>query len=253
MEFVTSTDGTTIAYERSGAGPPLVLVHGSLNDRNAWGLVVPAFAEHFTVYRMDRRGRGASGSPAEHAMHRQFEDILAVIDAAGEPVDLVGHSFGAHCALGAAALAPTMVKHLVLYEPPTVDPSRLHVAETFATDDASDAVAAFMRRIGLRDEQVTALEATPFWQYLLGFAPTMAPEGRALVAHGFDAERYANLTMPALFLVGSETDAILGEVLRLLVPVMPQAKRVTFDGHGHAATMSAPALFAETVLTFLAT
>ena len=103
MEHVSSADGTPIAYARTGSGPPLVLVHGSLNDRNAWGAVLPALAQHHTVYAMDRRGRGESGQPAEHALERQFEDVVAVIEAAGAPVDLIGHSYGAHCALGAAA------------------------------------------------------------------------------------------------------------------------------------------------------
>jgi pimeloyl-ACP methyl ester carboxylesterase len=251
MEYVTSLDGTRIAYEVSGSGPPLVLVHGSLNDRNAWGMVLPAFRERFTVYAIDRRGRGESGPPTEHALERQFEDIVAVIEAAGEPVDLVGHSYGAHCALGAAALVPQRVKHLVLYEPPTPGPVRLDVAEAFAGDDPSAAVATFMGWIGLTPEQVEALKATPFWTYLLRFTPTMPVEGRALVEYGFDPQRLLHLKMPALFLVGSQTDAQLGDVLRRLRPVMPQAEWTVFEGHGHAATMTAPQLFAETVISFL--
>lgn len=252
MEYVTSADGTRIAYELTGSGPPLVLVHGSLNDRNAWGMVRPAFEEHFTVYAMDRRGRGESGPPAEHAFEQQFADVAAVIDAASEPVDLIGHSYGAHCALGAAGLVPNRVKHLVLYEPPTPGPSRLDIAEAFAAPDPREAVANFMRTIGLSAEQVQALQETPFWDYLSSFASTMPVEGRALVGYGFDPSRFAKLTMPALFLVGSQTEAHLGEVLRQLRTVMPQAEWVTFEGQGHAATMTAPKQFAETVLEFLA-
>lgn len=252
MEYVTSPDGTRIAYERTGDGPPLVLVHGSLNDRNAWGLVRPAFQQHYTVFAMDRRGRGESGPIAPHDLRRQFEDVAAVIEAAGEPVDLIGHSYGAHCAMGAAAMIPNKVKHLVLYEPPTPTPVRLEVAEMFEHGDPAEAVENFMRIfIQMPEDQIVALKATSFWTYLTSFARTMPPEGEALVQHGFDPSRFTNLTMPALFLVGSQTEPHLGEVLRQLRTVMPQAEWVTFEGQGHAATMTAPKQFTDTVLEFL--
>jgi pimeloyl-ACP methyl ester carboxylesterase len=228
-----------------------VLVHGSINDRNAWGFVVPAFAERFTVYAMDRRGRGESGPPAEHAFERQIEDVVAVIKAAGEPVDLVGHSYGAHCALGATALAPERVKHLVLYEPPTADPNRLEIGEAFAAADPSGALETFMSYIGLSPEELVALKATPFWTYLLSFAPSMPSEARALLEHGFDPARFASLKMPALFLAGSRTINSLGEVMRALQPYMPQAEWVTFEGEGHGAMMLAPKVFSDTVVAFL--
>jgi pimeloyl-ACP methyl ester carboxylesterase len=253
VQHVTSADGNSIAYERTGSGPPLVLVHGSLNDHNIWSAVVPAFAERFTVYAMDRRGRGESGPPAAHALERQFEDVVAVIQAAGEPVDLIGHSYGAHCALGAAVIAPERVKHIVLYEPPTIDAARRGLGEAFGADDPSDAVAAFMEHIGLTRAEVTALKATPFFGYLVSFARTMPHEAAALGNDGFDPARFGSLTMPALFLVGSITQEHLGEVLRQLkASSMPHAKWVTFEGQGHGAQLTAPKEFTDTVLEFLA-
>ena len=96
---------------------------------------------------MDRRGRGDSGPPGEHPLERQFEDVVAVIDAAGEPVDIIGHSYGAHCALGAAALVPEKVKHLVLYEPPSGD-GRSDVIHAFEEKEPSEAVEDFMGLVG---------------------------------------------------------------------------------------------------------
>jgi pimeloyl-ACP methyl ester carboxylesterase len=249
---VISADGRSIAYARTGSGPPLVLVHGSINDRNAWGFVVPAFAEQFTVYAIDRRGRGESGPPADHAFQRQIEDVVAVMEAAGEPVDLIGHSYGAHCALGAAAMKPNGVKHLVLYEPPTPDAARLDIGEAFAADDPSGALETFMSYIGLTPEELEQLKPTPFWPYLLSFAPSMPSEARALLQHGFDPAWFASLKMPALFLAGSRTVDSLGDVMRRLQPYMPQAEWVTFEGEGHGAMMRAPKLFSDTVLEFLA-
>ena len=110
----------------------------------------------------------------------------------------------------------------------------------------------FVAMIGNGPEAVAALKETPaIWNYMMSFAPTMPSEGRALVAHGFEASRYAHLTMPALFLVGSETEKELGEVLRGLRRVMPHAEWVVFEDQGHAAQFMAPKLFADTVLEFL--
>ncbi|HEY8173888.1 MAG TPA: alpha/beta hydrolase [Dehalococcoidia bacterium] len=252
MEHVTSADGTRIAYERSGAGPPLVLVHGSLNDRNAWGAVAPAFRAQFTVFAMDRRGRGESGAPHEHELARQFEDVAAVIDAAGEPVDLIGHSYGARCALGAAAMIPERVKHLVLYEPPALSRDRVAVALNFESMDPKDAVAKFAERaIGLTPKEIAALRSTPFFDYLASFAATMPFEGRALLNDEFVPARFAALKMPALFLVGSLTKDLLGDVLRQLAPYMTQAEWYEFEGQGHGASFTAPQLFADVVLRFV--
>jgi pimeloyl-ACP methyl ester carboxylesterase len=78
IETVRSKDGTPIAYERRGHGPPLVMVHGSTVDHSRWGGVVSKLAEHFSLYRVDRRGRGASGDGPAYSIEREFEDVAAV-------------------------------------------------------------------------------------------------------------------------------------------------------------------------------
>ena len=60
MQAVTSRDGTRIAFEQSGTGPPLVFVHGGWDDHTAWRQVLPTLAQQFTIYAMDRRGCGQS-------------------------------------------------------------------------------------------------------------------------------------------------------------------------------------------------
>jgi pimeloyl-ACP methyl ester carboxylesterase len=249
MNTVTSSDGTAIAYERTGDGPPLVLVHGSLNDHLAWAAVAPLFAQRFSVYAMVRRGRGASGPPAEHSIEREFEDVVAVIGAAGDSVDLVGHSYGAHCALGAAAMVPERIKHLVLYEPPTPGQVR---AEWFQETDPTDAVARFFREnVGVPEDQVEALRASPFWQYFVANAPSYPPEMRALLAHSFDPGQFRRLAMPALFLIGSESGERLGTMLREIEPDLKRPEWHTLEGQGHAAMRMAPQLFADAVTDFL--
>src|SRR6056297_1657234 len=97
---VTSTDGTEIAYERSGSGPPLVLVHGAMFDRSIWELgdVRSALAEHTTVYAMDRRNHGDSESSHDFSVEAQLADVVAVVESIDEPVHLLGHSSGANFA-----------------------------------------------------------------------------------------------------------------------------------------------------------
>jgi pimeloyl-ACP methyl ester carboxylesterase len=113
QEIVTSNDGTSIACFRSGEGPPLVLIHGTAADHGRWRPVLPAFEERFPVCAVDRRGRGGSGDSDDYAIGREFEDVAAVVDSLGEPVNLLGHSYGALCALETALLARN-VRKLVL-------------------------------------------------------------------------------------------------------------------------------------------
>src|SRR5262245_54898114 len=117
MLTITSVDNTAIAFARSGAGPPLVLVHGTTADHTRWKPLLPRLEADFTVYAVDRRGRGGSADALDYFIEREFDDIATVVDAIGEPVLLLGHSYGAICSLE-ASLRTRNVRKLVLYEPP---------------------------------------------------------------------------------------------------------------------------------------
>jgi len=121
MEYVIAPDGMRIAYWRTGDGPPLVLVHGTADDHTIWSALLPILAKRFTVHALDRRGRGGSGAydPATYAIEDEFADVAAVVDAIGEPAHLLGHSYGALCALEGALRTDNLMK-LVLYEPPMI-------------------------------------------------------------------------------------------------------------------------------------
>src|SRR5690606_18816624 len=115
-----SPDGVDLAVWVEGQGPPLVLVHGSIQDHNVSSALVAELRSDFTTYAVDRRGFGASGDGEAYAIEQEFADVAAVVDQvaarSGSPVTLWGHSFGASCAMGAAELTG-QVGHLVLYEP----------------------------------------------------------------------------------------------------------------------------------------
>ena len=130
MQRIHSQDGTPIAVWHSGVGAPLVLVHGTTGDHTGWASVSAALERHFTVWTLDRRGRGSSGDAASYALERECEDIAAVIDAIGGEVHVLGQSFGGLCALEAALLTPHLGR-LILYEPTILsgDPNRPGVSD----------------------------------------------------------------------------------------------------------------------------
>ncbi len=124
METVVSKDGTSIAYDKSGNGPPIILVSaGSADSQSNLGLA-NVLAPDFTVFNYERRGRGASGDTPPYAVDREIEDIDAVVDAAGGSAYIYGSSSGAALAMEAALkLGASRITKLVMWEPPyNVDP-----------------------------------------------------------------------------------------------------------------------------------
>src|SRR5215510_5602535 len=116
---VISKDGTTIAFEKSGKGPAIILVVGAFNDR-ATGAPLAQFLErHFTVFNYDRRGRGESGDTGPYAIEREIEDLDTLIAQAGRSAFVFGYSSGATLALRAAAYG-LAISQLALYEPPPI-------------------------------------------------------------------------------------------------------------------------------------
>jgi pimeloyl-ACP methyl ester carboxylesterase len=153
METITSKDGTMIAYQRSGVGPPLVLVHGTTADHTRWTPILPGLEQHFSVYALDRRGRGGSGDAEQYAIEREFEDIVAVVNSIVDPVFLLGHSYGALCSLEAVRRTAHLRK-LVLYEPPIPTGIEIYPSEVVSRiqalldgGDREGAVTTFMQDI----------------------------------------------------------------------------------------------------------
>jgi hypothetical protein len=171
MKTITSADGTPIAFDVLGAGPPVILAAGAFNTRATTEPLAGALQDRFTVLNCDRRGRGDSGETLPYAVEREIEDVHAVIAAAGRSAALFGYSSGATLALTAAAHGLAVTK-LVLYDPPfLVDDSRPplpadlpdQLAALIADDRRGDAVELFQKLvIGIPDEIVAQMRHAPF-------------------------------------------------------------------------------------------
>jgi pimeloyl-ACP methyl ester carboxylesterase len=258
METITSKDGTQIAYRRSGEGPPLVLVHGTAANHGRWSPVLPTLEAHFTVYAIDRRGRGGSGDGHGYAVHREFEDVAAVIDSIGEPVNLLGHSYGAFLALEAALLTRN-IRKLVLYDPGIEAGEEIYPHEVIErlealleAGDRDGVVATTMREVaGLPPETVEHLRTLPVWQTRVAAAHTIPRELRAVKAYRFDPERFRHLGVPTLLLSGGGSPAALKKAAEAVDEALPDSRIVVMPGQGHAAMDTGTDLFTAEVLHFL--
>ncbi len=252
---VYTPDGTVIGAWRSGNGLPIVLVHGSADDHTAWDRVAPRLAMTFTVYAVDRRGRGASPwTGSFYAIEQEFDDIAAVVDSTGTPTWLFGHGYGADIAIG-AALRTRNLAGLVLYEPapgiPTVDAATLAEAERrIGADDRDGALTLMLSAaLGLDDAAIADLRATPGWAATLEMVETMPRELRAEEA--WRPAGYADVVMPTLLLLGGTSPEWAARWTSMAQSAIPNSRLQVLDGHGHLALLTAPDLVAKAVTDFV--
>jgi len=260
MDTIISTDGTPIALWKSGAGAPLLLVHGGIQDHSIrWRFVLPRLEQHFMVYQMDRRGRGASGDSEDYALQREAEDIAVLVDMIGQPVYLLGHSFGALCSLEAALLTPSL-RRLILYEGVPIrgadyyPPGILdHLQALFDAGDREGLLVAIFRDLmGMPPREIEMLRAqTDTWSVRLASAPTVPRELRAEEGYVFVPERFMTVRTPTLLLVGGASPPLLLTDAQAVAAALPDATITILPGQGHFAMDTAPDLFVDAVLTFL--
>jgi len=253
---VAAKDGIALAVECTGAGPNLVIVHGGTGDRNRWKPLFPLFASHFTVCAMDRRGHGASGDSPDYSLQKEVEDVVAVANSRPGPVFVLGHSYGAVCALEAAFLTDKISK-LVLYEPPLQDLDHTAVATKMekmikAGDREQATVTFFQEIVMLSPSEIAAMKARPSWPALVASIESQLRQIRALAAYRFDPKRISTLRAPTLLLTGSKTQsAQLKLAIDGLMHSLPNRTLVVFEGQQHNAMDIIPQRFASVVTDFL--
>jgi len=266
METVVSKDGTTIAFDRVGKGPPLILVDGAFQHR-AIDLTSSRLAELLapgvTVFHYDRRGRGDSGDTAPYAVEREIEDLEALIVGAGGSAHVFGMSSGAALALAAAAHGLPIVS-LALYEPPfIVDDTRplpppglaARYTELASEDRRGEAVALFLTKaVGLPDDMVAQLRNAPVWPALESVAHTLAYDaavmGDTTIGSVEPLKRWASLQTPTLVIDGGDSPAWARNAVSAIAETLPHAERRTIEGQTHQVSADAlapilDAFFAE--------
>ena len=238
VETVQSADGTTIAFERNGTGPAVILVGGALSARQGASGLAQLLAPHFTVYVWDRRGRGDSGDTKPYSVQREIEDLAALVDAAGQPCFGYGHSSGGALGLEAAQQG-LQLAGLAVYEPPYMvagepdDDFNGLVSRAVSEGRPEEALALFIGNAmpGSLDE----MKQSPYWPGLVALAPTL-PYDLALVHDGsIPAGRFAAVDTPTLLLVGGDSPSWAGEAAEAIGASVPGALRRTVAGQDHRA------------------
>jgi pimeloyl-ACP methyl ester carboxylesterase len=260
IETVKSKDGTVIAFERLGHGSPLVMVHGTTVDHTRWGAVVGKLAERFSLFLVDRRGRGLSGDGPLYSVEREFEDVAAVVEATPSAAAVLGHSYGAICALGAARLTPRIAK-LVLYEPPLRLPGRApplvpdlgrRLEDMLAKNDRVGVIEAFLREvIHMSDRQIARLRRSASWPVHVNAAHTVPREVITASSYQIPAEALASVRAPTMFVLGGQSPAALQEATRSTARALEGSEIAVMPGQGHLAMSTGPGSLLDRVIPFL--
>jgi pimeloyl-ACP methyl ester carboxylesterase len=264
MHTVTSKDGTTIAFDRVGSGPAVILVNGAMAYR-AFDLSMAHLAEllgqHFTAYNYDRRGRGASSDTQPFAKEREIEDLKALVEDAGGKAMVFGISSGGVLSLDAAAVTPGIPK-VAVYEPalivddsrqPVPDDYTEHLTTLAAEGKRDEAVEYFLTQAvsipaeyigGIKQDQAT-------WSGMTGVAHTIAYDaafvGTVMQGKPLPTDRWVRVTLPVLVADGGASDAWIHHAADALAKVLPHAIRHTLAGQTH---MVDPKVLAPVIIEF---
>ena len=240
MDRVASSDGTTIAFEREGDGPAVIMVSGALRDRShpMQREMTAHLAQRFTVFNYDRRGRGDSGDVHPYSVNREVEDIDALICEAGGSAFLYGTSSGALLALEAAASGLAIAK-LALFQPPfIVDagapllpedyPRRLD--EALTSGNQAGAVEIFLTAVlNIPDELIGPMKADPSWSEMEKLAHTLVYDGvimrGAMSGDPPPRDRWAAASVPTLVINGQLSEDAVHAGARALSCILPHARR----------------------------
>jgi pimeloyl-ACP methyl ester carboxylesterase len=242
METTKSADGTVIAYDRTGDGPPLIVSVGAFCTRQTFA--PPSdLSQRFTVVTYDRRGRGDSGDAESFAAEREYEDLAAVAAVAGaESPFLFGHSSGAAIVLRAAA-AGLPAAGIVAYEAPfvnedaprpAVDPAA-HIRELVSSGRRHQAVMFWMFEVvGMPKEMLAQLDGAPWVTALEPLTPTL-PYDLAVTGGGVPTGELGRITAPVLIVGGKNSPAWFQRSVAEQAAAMPGAQLTMLDGYDHNA------------------
>jgi pimeloyl-ACP methyl ester carboxylesterase len=257
-----------MATRESGTGVGVVCVHSSASSSGQWRALITRLSSQFHVLADDLYGYGESPSwPADRPLSLADEVALLepVFRAAGEPFHLVGHSYGGAVALRAAMANPRRLRSLVLIEPvlfallTAQDPHQPACHEiigvrndTTAAVDRGDVLAAAERFVNYWMGP-TAWSLIPDRQRtgIANAMPKVKAEWHAVFAEPTPLSAFAQLDVPTLYLVGSDSPSSSRKVADLLIGVLPRVLTVEIDGVGHMGPITHPDIINATIETYL--
>lgn len=261
MRKAVSKDGTTIAYKKTGEGPPVVFLGGGFRDHTAFDQVLPVLAPHVTAYTYDRRGRGESGDAPTYAIEREIEDIEALIAEAGGQAAVFGGSSGGILALE-AAMAGAAITKLLLLEPPywmdmeecpwPPDDFTENLRALLAQERRGDAAEYFLAKMAyFSPEEIARWRAGPMWAANEAMAHTLAYDTVIITEHGrrLPVERMAAMTIPTLVINSEMTSAWLLAAAQATAAALPNSRGVTLPGVWHKVS---PEILGQAVVDFVA-
>jgi pimeloyl-ACP methyl ester carboxylesterase len=255
VEKTESRDGTQIAFDRIGQGPPVIVVGGAFSWRRWKGFVELAdlLSARFTVLNYDRRGRGDSGDTQPYALEREFEDLQAMIGVAGGSASVWGMSSGGILALEAAR-AGVAIEEIAAYEPPFIvdssdglppDDFVPHIGALVDRGRRSEAVKYFMARVMGIPSLIPSLMSLwpPMWSKLKATAHTLPYEAvlvdRYVRGRPLDDAYWAPVTTPTLVVSGEKSPEKLRKGAAAVAGVLPNAEHRSLSGVSHNVKMSA--------------
>jgi pimeloyl-ACP methyl ester carboxylesterase len=244
MNTTISKDGTIIAYDTIGSGPPLILVDGALCYRSFGPMpkLASLLASHFTVYYYDRRGRGDSTDAKPYSPAKEVDDIAALVHAAGGSAYLAGLSSGAALSL-LAAESGVNVRKMAFYEPPYVYEKNsaqskidhgANLASLLADGKRGEAVKYFMvKMVGAPAIAGFIMSLLPMWKKLKAVAHTLPYDTAVMGDFTVPEMRLSRITVPALVAGGGKSPENLRTAVKRVASALPNGTLRMLDGETH--------------------
>ncbi len=258
-------NGVRLLVEESGSGRPLVLVHGSWDDRHVWALIEEDLARHFRVVSYDRRGHTGSEDGSEGGARRDDEDDLAALieTLALAPANVVANSFGASIALGLAGRRPELFRTLCAHEPPLMslaadDPVVAQVGQ--AIGPVLELIERGETETAARDFVENIAVGPGAWEMMpederasvVAHAHTFAGEQRDPAWAEIDLDALRAIEFPVLFTQGDQSPPFFSKIIARLAEAIDSAEVTTLPGAGHVPHLTNPAEYSSVISQFAA-
>jgi pimeloyl-ACP methyl ester carboxylesterase len=245
MNQIISRDGTTIAFDRLGKGPAIILVGGAFQHRAIdprTAQLAALLAQQFTVFHYDRRGRGDSSDTQPYAVEHELEDLGALIKEAGDSAFVFGMSSGAVLAMEGVTRGLAIMK-LACYEPPfnAGDDHARQESENYTRQMTAlltagrrgDAVALAMTTWGAPAEAIAGIRQTPIWLLFESVAPTLAYDNAIMGDGSLPTKRLASITVPTLVIVGGASPTPMQDASQAAARTLPNAQLRILEDQTH--------------------